>query len=433
MNIQEFNMFGKKLNEVTFADVKNFCDKKNKEGINLDYKKDFSSSKKIAKTIAAMANALGGWIIIGVEDDGDDNPKLPIEGLDWDKQLSLRVTNLVIGNISPPALPLIHVCKPNENNKTIVILYIQESKDAPHWLFNENKLCIRLADRTSSTEWERLATADEWEYLRQKKKRSIETYKIHRELLDNLFDAYDSKSELEYNLSKSSLLNLPTPRMANEENINDKMNIIISPKYPTKELFAVNDSVNIIEGIKFRDAYGTTKYFPFSDTSIPYNTFQRGIHVYTADNNRKRINYFALNQFGMFSFKQNVVYYDSISAEGTLLLEQLLVQFKQNLIFARKLYENINYLGIINIDVIIDGHSWMKLASSTDSFFASAFKLKAPLSTIYYNRDTSLTELKDENAITIIVEEFYEEIANSFRWEPQRRSNLQDLLKPFGI
>lgn len=434
MDILEFNIFGKKLTEVTTDDVKAFCQKKNKEGINLDYKKDFSSSKKIAKTIAAMANTLGGWIIVGVEDDGDDKPKLPAGGIDWDKQLSLRVTNLVIDNISPPTLPIIHVCDPDKKNKTFVILYVQESKDAPHWLFNENKLCIRLADRTSSTEWERLASADEWEYLRQKREKSIKVYKAHRELLDDLFDAYDYESEYEYNRSRSSgLMNFPTPRMAGEENTKEKINIIISPKYPIQELFAVKDSMDIIEDIKFKDAYSTSSSFPFRDINVQYNTFQRGTHIYFADENRERINYFALNQFGMFSFKQNILYSDIRSSSNTIKLEQLLVQFKQNLLFARKLYEKLNYLGIINIDVLVDGQSWMKLVSSTDSLFASAFDLKAPLPKIHFMRDTSLTELNDGKAITMLVQEFYEEIANSFRWEPVRRSNLQDILKPFGI
>lgn len=437
-NILEFNIFGKKLNDIEVDDVKAFCQKQNKEGINLDYKKDFSSPKKIAKTIAAMANTLGGWVIIGVDDDGDDKPKLPAEGIGWDKQLSLRVTNLVIDSISPPALPIVHVCDPDKNNKTFVILYVQESNNAPHWLFNENKLCIRLADRTSSAEWERLASADEWEYLRQKREKALETYKLHRELLDDLFDAYDYESEYEYNRNKSSgLMNsftsIPTPRIAGEENTKEKINIVISPKYPTQELFAVKDSMDILESIKFKDAYGTSNYFPFRDLNFQYNTFQRGTHIYFADKNRERINFFALNQYGMFSFKQNVLYYDIGSSTETIVLDQLLVQFKQSLLFAQKLYEKLNYLGIINIDVFIDGESWMKLASSTDSLFERAFDLKSPLSTIHFMRDTSLTELNDEKVITMIVQEFYEEVANSFRWEPVRRSNLQDILKPFGM
>lgn len=438
MDVLEFNIFGKKLFDVTTDDVRSFCQKQNREGINLDYKKDFSSPKKIAKTIAAMANTLGGWVIIGVDDDGNDKPKLPVEGIDWDKQLSLRVTNLVIDNISPPTLPFVHVCEPDKKNKTFVVLYAHESNSAPHWLFNENKLCIRLADRTSSAEWERLASADEWEYLRQKREKALEIYKVHRELLDDLFDAYDYESEYEYNRSRSSglmssITSMPTPRMVGEENTKEKINIVISPKYPTRELFAVKDSMDIIEDIKFEDAYGTSSYFPFRELNVQYNTFQRGTHIYYADKNRETINYFALNQFGMFAVKQNVLYHDTGLSAEIIRLDQLLVLFKQSLLFARKLYEKVNYLGIINIDVLVDGRSWMRLVCPNDSLFESAFELRAPLSTIHFMTDTSSTELNDEKAVTMLVQEFYEEIANSFRWEPARRRNLQDILKPFGI
>ncbi len=437
MNVFEFNIFGKKLTDVTVDDVKAFCQKQNSEGINLDYKKDLNNSKKIAKTIAAMANTLGGWVVIGVEDDGNDKPKLPTEGIDWEKQLSLRVTNLVIDNISPPALPIIHVCDPDKKNKTFVILYVSESKDAPHWLFNENKLCVRIADRTSSTEWERLATADEWEYLRQKRQRALETYKSHRELLDDLFSAYDSKSEEEYNRSKSQgfpELTLPTSniRLAGQEDTHDKLNIVISPKYPMQELFAVDKALDIVGEIKFKDTFGTTDYFPFYYLNPAYKIFQRGTHIYSCDENRERIHFFALNQFGMFSFKEKVLE-ASEDSPGKLNLPRLLVRFKQNLLFAQKLYTKLNYLGSISVDVLIDGEEWMSLTSSSDTLFDSVLKLQAPLSEIRFTTDTSLTELNDQTKVNSLVEEFYNEIANSFRWDPMRRSNLADILKTFQL
>lgn len=437
MDILEFSIFGKRLSEVTPDDVRAFCQKQNKEGINLDYKKDFSSPKKIAKTIAAMANTLGGWIIVGVGDDGNDKPRQPFNGVDWSKQLPLQVTNLVIDSISPPALPVVHVCEPDQNHKTFVILYIQESKDAPHWLFNENKLCIRIADRTSSTEWERLATADEWEYLRQKREMALNAYKAHRKLLDDLFDAYDTKSEEEYNNSKSSDfldVTLATSRMrlSGQENTEDKLNVIISPKYPTRELFLVIDAIEIVGKIKFRDTFRSTDYFPFYSLNNEYRIFQRGTHFYASYNNRETVNFFALNQFGMFSFKEKVLKSND-GSPGTLDLQRLLVRFKQNLLLAKKLYTEVGYFGIINIDVLIDGQEWMGLSSSSDDFFGDVFKLQSPLSEIRFTTDTSLMELNDQTKINNLVQEFYGEIANSFRWDPVRRSNLQEILKPFGI
>jgi hypothetical protein len=429
MDILNYNIFGKKLTDIKTDDVRAFCQKQIREGINLDYKKDFSSTKKIAKTIAAMANTLGGWIIIGVEDT-NDRPKLPSEGLDWEKQLPLKVTNLVIDNISPPPLPVVHVCKPDARNKTFVILYVQESESAPHWLFNENKLCVRLADRTSSTEWERLASADEWEYLREKRQRSEEMYKQQKDQLDDLFVEYDLRSEIKH--ARENNLVVSDVVFHTEQATKDKISITISPKYPTHELLKVEDTLNIIGNIKFRSAYGLGD-FPFWDTHFPYKTFQKGAHVYYDDSERERINYFALNQFGMFSFKESIFRSDIKGSGEEVRLDQLLVEFKQSLMLARKLYEKLDYLGVITIESLVEGREWMLLGSSTDTFFATTYKLRAPLAQIYFSVDTSLTELSNESTVTALVQRFYDVIANSFGWEPTSRSKLQQILKPFGI
>jgi predicted HTH transcriptional regulator len=73
----ELTIFGRPLYNVMYQDVIAFCALQKKEGINLDYKRDLSSSKPIVKTIAAFANTRGGYIVIGVEDE-DDKPKLPV-------------------------------------------------------------------------------------------------------------------------------------------------------------------------------------------------------------------------------------------------------------------------------------------------------------------------------------------------------------------
>lgn len=443
MDIYETNIFGKKLSEVNVEDIKNFCDKQTREGINLDYKKDLSSSKTLAKTIASMANTLGGWIIIGVDDDKkSDKPKLPVEGIDFKKQLSLEVTNIVIDNISPPSLPIIHVCEPDKNNKTFIVLYVQESPEAPHWLFNENKLCIRLSDRSSSTEWERLASANEWEFLRNKRQRAQKLYNQQKDELDILFYNYDHKSKLNKSFKNTNLFT-PNTSFEPDPETKDKLNITISPKYPTQELFSVEDSIEIISSIKFRDHYGTGTYFPNEAGDL--FLFQNGAHTYfnsddyiedSDDDNRKLISFFALNKFGMFSFKENIIFKNEKETgvfDSKVFLDQLLVKFKQNLIFAKNLYEKINYLGIITINTFVSGESWMCLGSASDGFFGSAFKLKSPNPNILFNIDTSLIELNDELKMTKIVQKFYDEIANSFRWDPMRRVKLEDILKPFNL
>lgn len=88
------SIFGKPLSEVTMQDVKLFCDKQVREGINLDYKRDLTS-KSLLKTMAAFANTRGGFILVGV-DDQDDKPKLPVQGIDWRESLPLSVTTMIV-------------------------------------------------------------------------------------------------------------------------------------------------------------------------------------------------------------------------------------------------------------------------------------------------------------------------------------------------
>jgi hypothetical protein len=181
----ESSIFGKTLSGVTYSDVVEFCELQKKEGINLDYKRDLSSSKPIVKTIAAFGNTRGGYIIVGVDDE-DDKPKPPFTGINYQDSLSLTVTNMLVDNLYPYFAPKIHVCLPVDG-KTFIIIYVPESSDAPHWLFNRSELYVRRADRSASTTWERFATEQEWEYLRNKREKSAELREYGLKQLDQVF------------------------------------------------------------------------------------------------------------------------------------------------------------------------------------------------------------------------------------------------------
>src|SRR5438309_1467154 len=107
----ESTIFGKPFSSVTFNDVADFLHLQKKEGINLDYKRDFSSSKLIVKTIAAFANTRGGYIIVGVDDE-DDKPKPPFVGIEYQDSLPLRITNMLVDHLYPYFAPEVHVCEP---------------------------------------------------------------------------------------------------------------------------------------------------------------------------------------------------------------------------------------------------------------------------------------------------------------------------------
>jgi len=160
-------LFTKEITKISYQDVVEFCSQRVSESINLDYKKDFPGD--LEKTISAFANIMGGLIIIGVEDE-DSKPKLPVEGIEYQKGLRERVNNIILNNIYPPVFPEIQVCEP-VNNKTFVIIRIPESHMTPHYIRHRTQIYIRTDDVTRP---EKLAPKEQIEWLMDKRKKSEE-------------------------------------------------------------------------------------------------------------------------------------------------------------------------------------------------------------------------------------------------------------------
>lgn len=64
-------IYTKPILEISWNDVEDFCRNRVPEGTYLDYKEDFPS--QLEKTISALANTLGGIILIGVAEDNERN------------------------------------------------------------------------------------------------------------------------------------------------------------------------------------------------------------------------------------------------------------------------------------------------------------------------------------------------------------------------
>ena len=62
-------MFFLPLDQIEFTQIENFCRTRPREGIILNFKRDFP--RRLDKSIAAFANTEGGHILIGVDEDID--------------------------------------------------------------------------------------------------------------------------------------------------------------------------------------------------------------------------------------------------------------------------------------------------------------------------------------------------------------------------
>jgi hypothetical protein len=67
------------LDVLTWEEIVEFCDQQVAENTVLDYKRDMPAD--IEKTVAAMANTVGGLILVGVAENDHAKPALPLPGI----------------------------------------------------------------------------------------------------------------------------------------------------------------------------------------------------------------------------------------------------------------------------------------------------------------------------------------------------------------
>ena len=95
------------------------------ENSGVEFKRDDIRPEKLAKEVSALSNLEGGYIFIGVEDDGSVTGVLrpDIEG--W-------VVNVCSNNIQPPLIPYIEMIPRADDKKICVITIPDDSPDKPY-------------------------------------------------------------------------------------------------------------------------------------------------------------------------------------------------------------------------------------------------------------------------------------------------------------
>lgn len=111
------------------------------ETSDLDWKRVAYDSRKprwdeeAAKDIAAMANSGGGWIVFGIEEDGDKNAASKIAPISWSATDQQRILRAAYAKIGPPVVGLeFHQIEcGDEDSGGIVMMRVPDSADAPHF------------------------------------------------------------------------------------------------------------------------------------------------------------------------------------------------------------------------------------------------------------------------------------------------------------
>ncbi|WP_291784310.1 ATP-binding protein [Cecembia sp.] len=128
------------------------------EGLNTEFKKKAAFPEKIVREIIALANTNGGYLLIGVDDDGSVSGQRFIEE-------EVFVMERAIERLILPKLAYeVEVVKLNPK-KGVAAFHIPHSSERPHYVFENNrkKAFVRVADRSIQ------ASREVWEVLKRGK------------------------------------------------------------------------------------------------------------------------------------------------------------------------------------------------------------------------------------------------------------------------
>lgn len=355
-------LFTKPITDVFWNDVEVFCQHQISEGSHLDYKEDFPT--QLEKTISAMANTLGGVIIIGVEEDNNNRPVLPLKGIDFRRGLSERVTSIILTNISPPVFPEIQVCKNKTGNKAVVVIRVPQSHQTPHAISKNTRVYLRTRDINKPEE---LATIEQITWLTDHRQNSIA-------LRENLYQQAKRRYEA---FADRVILKIISQGNNVPEVHKNQLTVIACPTYPHAEYQDPSELLGLYENICVHDYYGSGGGFPprnrFSESGIG-TIVQDGVVFVSYANIGERIFYTEINTRGMFYYRQTIKRESTSFHDipGVLLSgEEILARIDEFLESAYRYYHEIGYWGYIDLSISLDNIQeqglcldWLKSAHS---------------------------------------------------------------------
>lgn len=325
------------INEITWADIEDFCRQQIRENSLLDYKRDFPEN--LEKTIAAMANTNGGIILIGIEDD-DNLPKLPINGIQHQRGLAERVTNIILERISPPVLPETQVCLDDTGAKAVIVIRIPQSHQTPHSV-KGTTVYFRTNNVTSP---ESLMTLENIEWL-------LDNRKISTTLKSKLYTRADERY---FVFKKRTIQWCSDHRNSFRDNDRGFFTITVCPTYPKPEYLNPSQLYQTIDEFKTRDYYGTNDHFPFHSYRVgdPY-ILQDGVALVGFEFHRQGIFYSEFNSRGLYFYRQSIMAQDDLSETSKLIINggEILIRVDEFIDTAIKFYEKIGYQGYIDLSV----------------------------------------------------------------------------------
>lgn len=250
--------FNKPLHDLTFEDVIHFCRRQLPEGKQLDYKYLLPKNKeKFAKTIASFANALGGTIIVGVQDDRNDKPKPPFTGIPYQEKMRNSIEDVIQTYIDPIVFVDINICVNKSGDRMFLVINIPQSNLTPHLVGKLKRAYIRTGQ---SSRPEAIVHPEKLPWLLDNRKKSERLRHILYDKAESHFENYlKTKNVPGADKTVSTLSLMPMypeepladykklPKLIRQSSTAAYFGVMANPEYP---LLPVQDGAAVISNRK---------------------------------------------------------------------------------------------------------------------------------------------------------------------------------------
>ena len=286
-------MFTKSLDEITFEDVKTFCQEL-PEGVRVEYKQEI---KDIPKIVSSFANTLGGIYIIGVVADKKDNRGTSIPGIPEKDGIEEQIQQSAVMGIYPAVTPEIKIVGVSNSDNVVVIVRVDESLQAPHAIEGSTKVYFRPGSITQPYKYG-LADIDRITYML---KRREDSQIVSRQILDR----FEERS--------GRIINVDMPNLT----------VIARPVFPYRPVISTSEIYEL-----------------HARQSFPPRKVNGGVSYIQEDR------CFELNEYGV-AYHRTILYEDE--NERGIDYGRFLFHIDYLIDLSKELYEKCQYIGNIMI------------------------------------------------------------------------------------
>jgi hypothetical protein len=324
------------IEQVSWAAVEAFCAQGVVESPLLDYKIDFPND--LGRTIAAMANTLGGIIIIGVDEQADGKPVLPIAGVTLQPGLAEKITNIVLDSLTPPVFPEVAVCPDVSGAKAVVVVRIPQSPESPHAIRSNTRVYLRTGNRNKP---EDLATLEQVGWLQGRRAKAVD-------LREHIFGEAIKRSDVGFGFVK---------RMQGQViRIVPPTNVVLRvvPHFPGHYFRTPPELAALFRKIRVRDYYRTDHEFPIGTTNASLLQDAAFVHQQLGESESELRQYYTeLSVFGQYFFRQTLL--AKHSGQSLVRASEIFCRIDEFCASAQKFYAEIGYQGFVLLRASIYG------------------------------------------------------------------------------